>query len=185
MAPNRSDKIKAMKWFKRKAKQDAKWVNVMDAETHAVTRVPARELAPHMVECRMEGVEGTVWMDARELKQGEYQHPPFDEEVRECLREIQAAVEEFYPLSIEEWEDGFRRDKTPEREIALWLHLARTYRQLTTSRDLNAEQRRDYFGVLVTCLNSPPEHVLRVFSPNAISRGEAEEIIARFRKTRD
>jgi hypothetical protein len=176
-----------MKWFKRaKAKNnDSSFVNVLDQDTHTVTRVPARELASHMVEVQMEGIEGTVWMDARELKQSEYRHPPFSEEIRDILREIKSSIDEFYDLSLEQWEDGFRRDTNPEKEIAIWVHLANIYRSLATSRDLSAEQRQDYFKVLICCLNSPREHVLKVFSPSAISVEEANDVIAQFYKAGD
>ena len=176
-----------MKWFKWKKNKDNKpktndsdFVNVLDTSTQTITQMPARELAPYMVQVRMVGIEGTVWVDARELKQSEYQQPPFSEEVRDLLREIKSSIDEFYCLSLEEWEAGFRRDRHPEKEIALWLHLGRTYHDLTSSRDLNTEQRRDYFNVLLTCLNSPREHVLNVFSPTAISVEEANDVIEQF-----
>jgi hypothetical protein len=52
------------------------------------------------------------------LRQGEIRHPPFDEELRAYIRDIQAAFAEHRDLSFEEWEDGFRRDAHREREIA-------------------------------------------------------------------
>jgi hypothetical protein len=142
--------------------------------------MPARELTRHMVQVKMEGIDDIVWADARQLKQSEHQQPPFSEEVRDILREIKSSIDEFYCLSVEEWEDGFRRDRHPEKEIALWLHLGRTYRSLTSSRDLSTEQRRDYFTLLLTCLNSSREHVLNVFSPTAISVEEANDVIDQF-----
>ena len=174
-----------MKWFKGdKAKHNhSDFVNVVDMETHSVTRMPAHELTPHMVEVKMEGIEGTVWIDARELKQGDYKHPPCSEEIRDILREIKSSIDEVYCLSLEQWEDGFRRDTNAEREIALWVYLASIYRNLTASRDLSAEQRQDYFKILVTCLNSPREHVLKVCSPSAISVEEANDVIAQFYRT--
>jgi hypothetical protein len=184
-----------MNWFKRRKHKPStasqqnqdkdNFVNVLDTATNSVTRMPARELAPYMVQVNMEGIEGLVWMDVRELKQNIYQHPPFCEDVRDLLREIKASIDEFYCLSLEEWEDGFRRDGHPEQEIGLWLHLSRTYRGLTTSRDLSVEQRHDYFWALVACLNSPREHVLKVFSPNAISVEEAKDVITQFFDTRN
>lgn len=173
-----------MKWFKRKDSKDSDnpvpMVRVVDMATHEVTTIPARELAPYMVEAQMEGIEGTVWLDARDLKQGDNKHPPFTEEIRDYFREIKSSIDEFHCLSIEEWEDGFRRDTNPNKEIALWLHLARLYRQLTADRDLSTDQRRDYFGLLITCLNSPPEHIFDVFSPSAISHEEARNVVAHF-----
>lgn len=185
-----------MKWFKRNRAQDdtqrvpvsdksanADFVSVLDTTTQTVTRLPARELSTHMVEAQVDGIEGTVWVDVRELRPGQYQHPPFTEEVRDILREIKEAVDEFYCLSMEQWEDGFRRDAHPEREIAAWYYLATLYRNLTSSRELSLQQRRDYFKLLVTCLNSPREHVLHVFSPDAISVAEANDVMDQFYKS--
>lgn len=171
-----------MKWFKRK-QPDPKnddFVNVLDIATQTISRIPARELAPFMVQVKLHGTEDMVWADSRELKESEYRHPPFSEEIRDLLRKIKSSLDEFYCLSLEEWEDGFRRDTNPENEIAIWLHFSAVYRNLTMSRDLSREQRHDYFKVLMTCLNSPREHVLHVFQPTAISIEEAENVIAQY-----
>ena len=96
----RCDKIDAVNWFKCKQLAPAEtWVRVKDFASGEVTRIPARELAPNMVEARVEGIEGTVWVDARQLQQGTLQQEPFSAELRDEIRVIQAAVEEFYPLS--------------------------------------------------------------------------------------
>jgi hypothetical protein len=173
-----------MKWFKKDKSPDkpAKpdYVKVLDTESQTIISIPASELAPFMVEAQVDGVEGTVWVDARELHPSDYKHPPFSEDIRDLLWEIKASIDEFYCLPLEEWEDGFRRDTNPEQEIGIWLHLARLYRRLTTTRDLSLEQRQDYFRLLVTCMNSPAEHVLKVFSPSAISIVEAQNVIDEF-----
>jgi hypothetical protein len=43
------------------------------------------------------------------------------------VRQIQAAFAEHRQLTFEEWEEGFRRDANPEREIAIWSHAADVY----------------------------------------------------------
>lgn len=171
-----------MKWFKRKQAQpkDTDFVNLLDTTTHTVIRMPACELAPGMIQVKIDGIEGLVWVNANDLKRSEYRHPPFCEEIRDYFREIKGSLDEFYCLSIEEWEDGFRRDNNPEKEIAIWSHLSDIYRSLTTTRDLSYDQRHDYFKILLTCLNSPREHVLNVFQPTAISIEEAKDVIAQF-----
>jgi hypothetical protein len=172
------------KWFGRKPAQagteSPEYVDVYDFATRSVHRIPARELAPNMVQVQLEGVPGVVWVDARELNANSYQHPPFTEEIRDILRQIMASIGEVYPLSLEQWEDGFRRDANPEQEIALWLHVAEVYRRLTAGADLSQEQKTDYFRVLVGCMNSPREHVLQVVTLQEISKAEAISVIDAF-----
>ena len=62
-----------------------------------------------------------------EFRKGPLIHPPFDAEVRALLEEIRARLEPVFPMTLEEWEDGFRRDQTPEREIAIWVHISKRF----------------------------------------------------------
>src|SRR5690349_5054197 len=123
-----------MKFWKRAEKREM--VRVFDSDTGKITTIPAAELAPGMVRITVQGMEGEFWADASKLKQSPYRHPPFSEEVRDILRNIQQALEEVYPLSLEQWEDGFRRDTNAEREIAFWQHLSRVYSRLAADRPL-------------------------------------------------
>jgi hypothetical protein len=172
------------KWFGRKPEGEnpdaSVYVDVYDFGTRSVRRIPARELSPNMVQARLEGVAGVVWLDARELNANTYQHPPFTEEIRDHLRQIMASIGEVYPLSLEQWEDGFRRDANPEKEIALWLHLAEVYSRLTAEADLSLGQKTDYFRILVGCMNSPRKHVLQVVTLSEISKAEATSVIEAF-----
>lgn len=94
-----------------------------DFDTQTLSAIPAAELAPGMVRVRMNGVEGSVWVEAARLQKSPDRHPPFPEQGRDYLRQIKAALDEVYPLTLEAWEDGFRRDHNAEREIATWLHI--------------------------------------------------------------
>lgn len=179
-------------WFKRRNsennpaaksegdKSHEAFVEVYDLESGSITRIPARELAPGMVQAQIEGREGTVWIGASQATQSELRHPPFEADVREMIREIQTSIEEVYPLSFEEWEDGFRRDTNPRIEIAIWLHMARLYRKSIPEAHFDAEQRREIFQLLVACMNSSQEHVFHVFSPTTISREKAQIIVQEF-----
>ena len=155
-------------------------IRVFNLETHAVTLMPADELAPGMVRARVEGVDGDVWIDSAGLHPGEYRHPPFSPPVREQLRLIHEALDEVYPQSVEEWEDGFRRDAHADREIALWLRIAAAYRRAVTERAYEPAQKRDVFAVILSCANNPREHVLNVVKLRALTRGEALQLIGLF-----
>ncbi len=45
--------------------------------------------------------------------------------------EIQAALAEVNPLTIEEWTESFRRAVQPQAELGFWLRVARSYSDAT------------------------------------------------------
>ena len=89
--------------------------------------MPARELNQDMVRGRMQETGEEVWVESSKVVQGEIRHPPFPAEVRAKISQILDTLKEVHPLTIAEWEEGFRRDTHPEREIALWLHFCKCY----------------------------------------------------------
>ncbi len=144
-----------------------------------VLQIPLSELQPGMVQMRIKGREGLVWVRADHLKPGsEIRHPPFDEGARAYIRRIQEAFAEQHPLSFEEWEDGFRRDANPEEEIAIWSHAANVYRAFADN-EVSPERRKDIYRVIVTCLTASPDTVWRVLKPEVLNRPEAEEVVKR------
>ena len=175
-----------MKWLSNLFKRDdAKpkpddMVRVYDPTTKTITEMPASQLTPNMIQAQVEGMDGVHWIDAGELKMGEHQAESFPEDIRDLFRDIKSKLNEVYPMSLEQWEDGFLRDANPEHEIALWLHVADIYSRLTSERGLSLEQKKDYFRVLGTCMNSARERVLQLFRPQLISEAEAEKVIAAY-----
>jgi len=154
-----------------------KTATVYDVETKCKSTIPVVELAPGMVRANVLGV-GVVWVDASKIsRESPYRHPAFSPEIRGLLREIKECVDEHYCRTIEDWEDGFRRDKDVEQEIAIWLRLARTYRQATEGKEMTRGQRRDYFNVLLSCVNNGREAALEVVQLSAISREEAQRLL--------
>lgn len=85
-----------------------------------------------------------------------YRHARFPPEIMSVLEEITSILSEVYPLTIDQWEDGFRRDTTPEKEIAIWLYTARLYKHLTTQelQGLQLYHRQTIFRLLVECMNN-------------------------------
>lgn len=154
-------------------------VPFLDVEAGRVVQIPASELAPGAVQARIQGSDELVWVLPEQLKESDVQHPPFDEEIREYIRQIQSAFAEQRPLSFEEWEDGFRRDADPMREIALWSHAADVYTELVTDEQ-DASRRRDIYQCVVACLTTGPDTVWQVLRPEALSRPEAERAVNRF-----
>jgi hypothetical protein len=169
-------------WLKRRfggGDRPAETVPFYDVESRRVVQIPASELRPGAVQAQVQGIEGLVWMMPSQLKQGEVRHPPFDESIRAYLRQIQEAFAEQFPLSLDEWEDGFRRDAHPEQEIALWLHAAQVYTDIAGSEP-SAERRRDVYRCIAACMSSGPDTVWHILKAEVLSRAEAEQVVNRF-----
>jgi hypothetical protein len=154
-------------------------VPFFDVPSGRVVRIPASELRPGVVQARVQGIEGLVWLLPDQLKQGEVKHPPFEASVRAYIRQIQEAFAEQRSLSFDEWEDGFRRDASPEREIALWSDAAHVYTAFAL-RERSAVRRRDTYRCIVACLTSGPTAVWNVLKPEVLSRAEVNQIVTRF-----
>jgi hypothetical protein len=154
-------------------------VPFFDFESGRLVRIPARELRPGVVQARIEGIDELVWVLPEQLKPGELKHPPFSPEVRAVIEQIQHAFAEPRPLSLEEWEDGFRRDTNPGSEIALWSHAADVY-TVFALHEPDARRRADVFRIVVACLTASQESVWHVLETEVMTRPEAERIVARF-----
>jgi hypothetical protein len=153
-------------------------VRVHDWETGRTTTIPAAELAPGMVRARVEGL-GEVWVDAAaSAGQAPLRHPPFGPDVRQRLEALRETFADVWPRTLEEWEDGFRRDTHPEQEIALWSLMAGCYRHFTDGRNLSAEQKQDIFRVIVTTVNNGEDYVTRTVEAQSLSRQKVREIAA-------
>ena len=154
-------------------------VRFYDFDVGSIVRIPSRELRPGMIEVQIQGMEGLVWVMPDQLQDGPIKHEPFDEEIRDYLRKIQTAFAEHRDLTIDEWEDGFRRDANPDRQIALWTHAANVYGQFTADEP-SADRRRDVYRCIVACMTVSPDSVWSGLKPQSMNRNEAERIVACF-----
>ena len=111
---------------------------------------------------------------------GKVKHPPFDKRIRKIIRHIQKTFAEHDKRSVKVWEDGFRSDTHPEKEIAYWSHAADIYKEFA-SGEVSHERCADIYRCIVTCLITiTPESVWHVFKPTVLSRAEAEQIVNRY-----
>jgi hypothetical protein len=152
-------------------------VRVFDFATKKVTTVPASELAPGMARMKIEGLEGEYFVEAGQIDdEGEIKHPPFSEEVRDYFRSFAATFADVYPGTVEEWEDGFRRDTHPAKEIAVWSVIERHFKHFTEGRWLSVEQKDDIFKVILACSVNGPDFVLQTTNPRTLSRKRVKQI---------
>ena len=160
-------------------KSDAHTVRFYDFETKEVIDLPRVQLKAGLVQANVEGVEGVVWVDTSKLKQSPIRDITFDQEITQLIGKIRDAFAEHRPISITEWEDGFKRDRNPEKEIALWLYAAETYEEFAPLYE-DAAIRAELYDCIIACLTTGRNAVFDVFNPQILPRPDAEKIIARF-----
>jgi hypothetical protein len=78
-------------------------------------------------------------------------HYEFSLAQKERLEKIRLAVADAFPISQDDWEDGFRKDAAPEREIALWEHVAKFYAHFAGGRIPSPDARKELLGFLFAC----------------------------------
>lgn len=164
--------------FSRKDTQ-SNMVRFYDTERERVVEIPASELAPGVIQVHHQGIEGVVWIEADKLHQGNLKHPPLSEDMREYIRRIQNAFKEHRDLSLEEWEEGFRRDTNAAKEIACWCHAADVYLEFAESES-SSDRRRAIYECVVACLIASPDTVRHVLRPSRLSREEIARIVGKF-----
>ena|SRR5947209_9232791 len=119
-----------------------------------------------------------------QLKQGPHQFPPFPPVVRDQIRWIQETFQEVCPDSVDEWEDGFRRDAHPIREIEIWKAMAVVYRRFADQGERSRGHNEDVWRVLlVACTVGPaPETAIEAGKVRTLSQDEVETIIEAYQK---
>lgn len=156
----------------RKKQSTEPYVDVYDCETSKTSRIPARELAPGMMQVKIENRDALVWVDSRQLKTADYKRPPFQGRLKEKTKRLQLLLSEVVPWSYEEWEEGLRRDADPEKEIRWWTAMHGIFR-IYCEREFRPEKRKEYFHFFMQCTNSTPETILHTFKRTHLTEKEA------------
>ncbi|MDI3567271.1 toll/interleukin-1 receptor domain-containing protein [Bradyrhizobium sp. Arg816] len=81
-----------------------------------------------------------VDLDPKVVKQAPIRHGKLSTELTSRIRLIRAALLDVYPLPMEAWVDGFRRDTTPETEVAIWERLASVYLEYSYGKPKSARK---------------------------------------------
>ena len=80
---------------------------------------------------------------------GPIRHTELSPELIDRIRHLQDVFAEVYPISHQEWLDGFQRDQDPENEVARWEQMASAYTTFLDENDLDAAARKEAFGLLL------------------------------------
>ena len=84
------------------------------------------------------------------------------------------------PRSATDWEEGFKRDRDPEYELAGWLHVAAILSEMTKRHGYDAARRKECFRVLVACFTGDRETVKERSDPRLLAASEVEQVVRYF-----
>ena len=137
-----------------------------------------------LIRVKVEGEKNISWVDPNDLKGSEYHHPPFGKQRMAVLKEIKKLLNEVYPMSLAGWEDGFRRDMHPEREMFIWLSVARCYSNVAKEFANNENIKKEIFNVLGACMINGEEYAKNNLEINLLTKEQAEFIIKEYFNTK-
>ena len=88
-------------------------------------------------------------LDATDIKPSPIRHAAISDELDARIRKFAAVFAEVYPVTHQEWLDGFQRDTVPENEVAIWEHMASAYTGFLETNEVDAAARKEAFGLLL------------------------------------
>ena len=102
---------------------------------------------------------GLVWIKASELKPNDsYYHDKLDDDQIKYIKEIRSNLQGVYDQSQEEWENGFRKDRDINKEIASWWFLSSRFSAIRQSMILDAEEVKSLFNMMLQIMNNGSNH---------------------------
>jgi hypothetical protein len=80
-------------------------------------------------------------------------------------------------LVCEKWVDDFKRDRDPDREIAIYETMARAYTGYCTRYPVTTDARIEVYRLVLARSAAPDDEVLRRVRLEVLSREQAEEVL--------
>lgn len=106
-----------------------------------------------------------------------YQHLPFEGDLKAAIETLVWDLADVYPQTLEEWENGFRRDDNPEQEIAGWIHLAAILKAMAESHKLAQPEKQECFRLLIACFTGSRDTIGSRFKRKLISPEQFDQSV--------
>jgi hypothetical protein len=122
----------------------------------------------------------TQWIDPNKLQPGPIRHASLTDEQLQRVRRVQKIFSEVAPSPIEKWEEDFKRDLSPERELSIWEGMATVYATFTASKTLSLDAKKEVFQVVLVRSGASEDEALKHLELKVLTEKDAREIMALF-----
>jgi hypothetical protein len=122
----------------------------------------------------------TQWIGPNKLEAGPIRHTNLTEDQISRVQRVQKIFSEVDPSPIEKWIDDFKRDASPERELAIWEGMATAYETFTTSNSLTLGGKKEVFQVVLLRSGASDDEVLKHLDLKILTEKDARAIMALF-----
>jgi hypothetical protein len=121
---------------------------------------------------------GTVLRtDGATLAPGPIRHEALTPDQMRRIAVLQKTFGDVDPTPIEKWVDDFKRDRDPDREIAIYEAMAQAYTGYCTRHAVTTEARIEVYQLVLARSGAPDDVVLREVPIKVLRREQAEEVL--------
>jgi hypothetical protein len=134
-------------------------VRCYDTKNRKIYFVSESEVPGTFIQGDVDGIPGSVWLDPLGLKPNPgYYHESLRDEYKEYILELMENLRGVYDLTYEEWEDGFRKDRNPDNEMAMWLPMSGRLRGILDSEFWDEVEKKELFKMMLAIMNGGSDH---------------------------
>jgi len=123
----------------------------------------------------------TQWVDPGTLRQSPVQHDSLSPSQVDRIKKVHEVFAEVDPTPLEKWLEDFRRDRDPDREIAIYEGMAEAYVAYSEGRSLTPDQKADVYQVVLLRSAAPDDEVLERVSLKVLTVAEAKQILSLYK----
>jgi hypothetical protein len=112
---------------------------------------------------------------------GPIRHAQLDPALVDRIRAFEPVFVDLYPINREQWLDGFKRDKDPDREVRIWEEIASALTSFVAGRNLPLAVRREAFALLLVRSSNSEDDVVKSTKLKHLSQDDFRRLLKSYR----
>lgn len=122
------------------------------------------------------------WLDTNKIRPQPSRHSRLSGEQITRVKQVQSALSEVDPSSIDKWTEDFEKDRDPEKELRLWEAIANAFQAYCSTHPIGIEGKQDVLQILIARSGSSDEtQVIRHVRLSTLTPQEARDVMGYFR----
>lgn len=111
------------------------------------------------------------------IKQGPIVHNELSNDQLEKIKKIQTTFSDVYKISLEETITNFKRDRNPDNEIEIWLHMVKAYEKfISKDSEITLNKKSEVFKLILMLSMMDEKEAIKETDPKILNEKEVTEI---------